>query len=229
MEGAGPRGPLANSTRKRGQDKMKFLMTQAKPMKRWRRPHGALLTAVFAGALFICAHTASARSESENFVLQAVHLGGGGGFSNSTFVQANTVIGEAIVGTASSPNFNLVAGMLAGATASGDQGLILSIVDAPASVGREETLTWSVKIDNVGTSDAGFDHARFDVTGPASPSIIVFSGGPVVLPGGGSIGPHDLEIFVPAKAPLADYSIETVIALDGTDISSDSYTVTVTP
>ena len=105
-------------------------------------------------------------------------------------------------------------------------GLEVVLSNYPASVEPGTALAFRADAVNSGDAAAGFDNAEMVVTGPASLTKTLYSGGDIMVPAGNSVG-TTISLNVPPGAPVGSYHVEVSIYDDGEMISGDGFDVDV--
>ncbi len=100
--------------------------------------------------------------------------------------------------------------------------LVVELSGYPATIGLNETLSFTATAVNDCDEGLTLDEAILDVTGPASLVRTLYAGAPVTVPAGGEVS-APVNLFVPGNAPLGFYTLEVSIYRGGTLISSSSF------
>lgn len=96
----------------------------------------------------------------------------------------------------------------------------------PSTVSRGETLSFRANASNACDSAESLDEAVLQVSGPASLTRSLYSGGDISVSSDSSVGAN-VSLGVPAGAPAGVYTLSLELYLDGELLSSDEFTVEV--
>lgn len=98
--------------------------------------------------------------------------------------------------------------------------------DYPSSVARGETLAFTAAAENDCNGARSFDAAVMSITGPAEFERELYSGADFVVAAGSSVS-ASVRLVVPKLAIPGIYTTAVSLSLDGDEISSESFQVTV--
>lgn len=108
----------------------------------------------------------------------------------------------------------------------GPCGLVVDLTNYPRAVARGSALSFDVAAFNRCEGSQTFDRVALSVTGPATLVQDLYDGLEVEIASGGSRA-RRLELAVPTRVPEGVYLVKLTLDLDGAEISSDFFPVTV--
>lgn len=117
-------------------------------------------------------------------------------------------------------------GWLSVASLEGGCDLTVALSDYPATVEQGGTVSYRAEAENGCELALEFDRAVMNITGPASLTQVLYDGRDLRVGAGNSIG-STVRLGVPPVAPIGTYTLEVTISRDGTDVSSDRFSLDV--